>query len=1051
MMIIEDDDIAVKINGISRSIGNNSSSSSSSSSSSISIKNSSSSSSNSNSNSNSSNNSILLKFQRDLNRISDPDRMTRKRGLQKLLDDLPWGKRSQRDELNDFIKYHLLPVIITHISDTVEKCREVSVEIIKKCLEKCDSIDIHHLGQMIEQLCSRVNEVPFPEASEEIRLQVLEIVLMIKIYLDVMHNKGHIQATERDKLIELMLQSLCKVLSDSFPSVKRICAEIICSVVTTSPVLLRSYYKQLLKTLLLNATHQHSKTRVATLQAIGQGLICLSLEDYQQVAKEHVLSIYLRATSDRTAMVRSELGIVIGHIIHNRIDSCVRYINSSSNSSQYLLDIDYEMIVVMFLLHGDLINDVVDTTTKQLRYAVQHWVPSLMINSDGDGMEDVPIHCHSEMIEDGEVSLRQLREDAINSTTTEQSMTIANVNVIDIDVDIDDDAKLRLFVSTNIYSILPIILNGIGGWTSESRKRYLRAMDSFMIYTDQRLDKHLEKIISVVGSQIKDDDADVRSAAELCCNRIGQKCAIDDVLDILLSRISGFSCGVVDSPTTRAGVLGVLTHVMDGFKSNSSLVDLDPPSSSATAISTDGAHNPPSSSFSSSSSIELSALYVCTMITTCLSEAPLYATRDASLRESILLLIRRVILVFRHQVSTSSIIQERLLLGLLFICGKCPGEDDVVPEVGRKELQRLSEACSYASISLLLKKHHLYLLRRVILFDLESSSSSSSSSMAIKDYSDLPLHEVSLNWDPSSPALSAFTILIRECPEESWVNINHFLPLLIKMMKPKAIPIPGSAEANALSYASQRGEEVINTNIGVVDVRLNLIALLESLIRAGTTNWECSQHIANASESIIKHVLIPNLIWRVGRVEGTVRKVALATCYGILKAGAVKPDTLFNTASELVPLIVSHLDDNDLSPRQMSCLCITVLFERLRGAFSEQSIREMYPKLLSRLDDSSDTIRVGICHALVMFLQCGTHKKFYSGTTIDYTLDQLFIHLDDPDPEIQQAVFKVIIQASEIDKQLVLKKAERNVNSHRTPTMCNKVIFEVSGMEILQE
>jgi hypothetical protein len=113
----------------------------------------------------------------------------------------------------------------------------------------------------------------------------------------------------------------------------------------------------------------------------------------------------------------------------------------------------------------------------------------------------------------------------------------------------------------------------------------------------------------------------------------------------------------------------------------------------------------------------------------------------------------------------------------------------------------------------------------------------------------------------------------------------------------------------------------------------------------GTANWECSQHIAAASGTIIKRVIVPNLVWRVGRVEATVRKVALALCYGILKAGAVKPDTLFSTAAELVPLVVSHLDDSEVTPRQMACLCVTVLFERLRGVFSEQSIHEIYPKL----------------------------------------------------------------------------------------------------------
>lgn len=85
-----------------------------------------------------------------------------------------------------------------------------------------------------------------------------------------------------------------------------------------------------------------------------------------------------------------------------------------------------------------------------------------------------------------------------------------------------------------------------------------------------------------------------------------------------------------------------------------------------------------------------------------------------------------------------------------------------------------------------------------------------------------------------------------------------------------------------------------NPHIGLVDARLNLLALMEGLVRSGmpfhllstvfqflflcdptllsyndtgTANWECSAHIANASEEIIRHLVVPNLVWRVGEYE----------------------------------------------------------------------------------------------------------------------------------------------------------------------------------------
>ena len=67
--------------------------------------------------------------------------------------------------------------------------------------------------------------------------------------------------------------------------------------------------------------------------------------------------------------------------------------------------------------------------------------------------------------------------------------------------------------------------------------------------------------------------------------------------------------------------------------------------------------------------------------------------------------------------------------------------------------------------------------------------------------------------------------------------------------------------------------------------------------------------------------------------------MALAATYGLLKAGAVQHEVLFKVAGELVPRIVSNLDDQETTPRQISCLCLAVLFDRLKGAFGKATRR----------------------------------------------------------------------------------------------------------------
>ncbi len=121
-----------------------------------------------------------------------------------------------------------------------------------------------------------------------------------------------------------------------------------------------------------------------------------------------------------------------------------------------------------------------------------------------------------------------------------------------------------------------------------------------------------------------------------------------------------------------------------------------------------------------------------------------------------------------------------------------------------------------------------------------------------------------------------------------------------------------------------------------------------------------------------------------------------------------------------------------------------------RGAFGDAAISDLYPKLLKRLDDSSDIVRIAIAHTLIPFMQCGGNAQCYSSTMVDYTLDQLFIHLDDANPVIQECMLKIIVEMGNIDKKAVLKKTETARLMHRTPTNCNRIadILQL-GYEVL--
>jgi hypothetical protein len=55
-------------------------------------------------------------------------------------------------------------------------------------------------------------------------------------------------------------------------------------------------------------------------------------------------------------------------------------------------------------------------------------------------------------------------------------------------------------------------------------------------------------------------------------------------------------------------------------------------------------------------------------------------------------------------------------------------------------------------------------------------------------------------------------------------------------------------------------------------------------------------------------------------------------------------------------------------------------------------------------------------------------------------LDQYLVHLDDTDVNIQEAVFKVIIEILNISPDIVLKKAQDKLVSNRSSVMIDRVI-----------
>jgi dynein assembly factor 5 len=222
------------------------------------------------------------------------------------------------------------------------------------------------------------------------------------------------------------------------------------------------------------------------------------------------------------------------------------------------------------------------------------------------------------------------------------------------------------------------------------------------------------------------------------------------------------------------------------------------------------------------------------------------------------------------------------------------------------------------------------------------------------------------------------------------------------------------------------------------ELRLAVMLLLEAVV----SSQACQGALAAQAKPLLSEALLPNVVWRAGRVAATVRKVALVCLYTLLREGRVPLEALVEVVPPLLPVLKTNLEDYDASSRQLVTLSLERIFAYLPGAFDEEPIRQLYPELLKRLDDSSDEVRRAACAAISAFFSAAAPAVFRGGI-LDYMLDQLFVHLDDQEVSMQEAVLGVLKAAVRLDADAVGKKAQAARGSHRSPRFCDELLEAV--------
>lgn len=221
-----------------------------------------------------------------------------------------------------------------------------------------------------------------------------------------------------------------------------------------------------------------------------------------------------------------------------------------------------------------------------------------------------------------------------------------------------------------------------------------------------------------------------------------------------------------------------------------------------------------------------------------------------------------------------------------------------------------------------------------------------------------------------------------------------------------------------------------------VPARIDLLGLFHFLITQ--ENEGLREGMRKEAPALLELVLIPNCTWRAGQSNNKIRKGGMICIHALLERHLLTATVLNAVFVDLLPVLKSALDDS-FSPdnRLIACLVLKDTLAAMQADISGEQLREVYPELLKRLDDSNDKIRIAICEALSVFFQCLPPK--WSRTLYAYILKTLFVHLDDPSFEIQEGLGKALEVAVHQDYTAFIAEAKAAAAKSAHPRRCEEL------------
>jgi len=249
--------------------------------------------------------------------------------------------------------------------------------------------------------------------------------------------------------------------------------------------------------------------------------------------------------------------------------------------------------------------------------------------------------------------------------------------------------------------------------------------------------------------------------------------------------------------------------------------------------------------------------------------------------------------------------------------------------------------------------------------------------------------------------------------------------------------VRGSSDALSVAETAGTVSRIVWTIAAHPKEEVRLQALRLACDAIAKTPHACVNHFATPEAA---NLLVDSLNWKTGLAAASMRSVASDCLVRLLALCTPDLVAFLSRLAAATTKLAEAMDDRDAATRANLSTAMRYLVS-LHPTIEGESAFSLATAFEKRLDDTEDAIRITATQALALLLSlppaCASSDTIAG--TVNQLIRKLFVHLDDFNPAVQQAVFAALKHLAPVHPVLVQQLAEEMAHKHRSPSYCKEL------------